>query len=70
MFDDVIFAHGKVDWTHKHGDRLVWVGRLVDGRKFRIVHTNPVHALSLNVYNARLWLCRGKRRKLLKTVTN
>ena len=70
LFADVVFAHGKVDWTHKKGDRILWIGRLVNGKKFRKEFKNTVMALSLNAWNARMWLVRGGKRKLLKTVVN
>jgi hypothetical protein len=70
VFADVVFDNGKVNWTHKQGDKYMWIGRLVNGSMFRSVYTHVGTALGINAWNARLWLVREGKRKLLKTVVN
>lgn len=52
--------------------KFIVTGTLVNGRKFRQVHSNGRHAFGINLYRGRVWGVRkvdGKR-TLLKTVWN
>lgn len=57
------------EWTHKVTDRYLVTGRTVNGRPFRQLHHNPYIALSINLYDGRVWLIRQGKRILVKRVT-
>ncbi len=57
------------EWSHKQTDRYLVTGRLVNGQPFRQIHSNPYHALYINLYDGRVWLLRDGKRILVKRVT-
>lgn len=60
-------------FTHYIGDTYVVTGLLYQSeRRFRIVTTNPVHALGINLWRGNVWrIPRGETRRIkIKAVFN
>jgi hypothetical protein len=58
------------EFYHVEGARYVVIGKLVNGKRFRDVYSNPRHALGINLYNGRIWQVVDGKRKLVKEVFN
>lgn len=56
-------------WTHRATDRYLAIGRLVDGKRFRIESANPYNVLYRNYYDARVYLLRDGKRILVQRST-
>lgn len=63
-------SDGTCTWLSVPGDTYLVVGRTVDGRGFRQVHTSWAYAKGINLYNGRKYLVRDGRRYLIASVRN
>jgi len=63
------FVHG-TEIEHQVGDKYHVTGVTVNGRRFKSAHSNPMMALSINLFRGSVWQVRGGRRKLIKRVYN
>lgn len=56
---------------HKEGDTYLVIGFYYNSTKrFRDVYSNPRQALSINLWNGRVYQVRNGKRKLIKEVVN
>lgn len=55
---------------HKDGDKYLIIGKIVNGKRFRISSGNPIYAMNINLWNGRVWQVRDGKRTLLKRVVN
>lgn len=62
--------HGK--FTHNSGDKYHVTGTDRDGRRFKVVTSNPFHALGVNVYRGSLWQQKAgdSKRRLIRRTYN
>jgi hypothetical protein len=69
-FEDFeIDIDGNVSFDVKEGDVYLVTGKTVYGERFSQSHTNVRAAFSINLYDGRIWLVRGNKRRLIKRVT-
>lgn len=51
-------------------DKFIIIGYTVRGERFRLTRSSFSGANSINLYRGKVWGVKGKRRQLLKSVTN
>ena len=56
--------------THNGNGQYLVIGRMVQGGKFRLVHSNWHYVNSLNLYEGRIWMVQNGHRQLVKRITN
>jgi hypothetical protein len=59
-----------MEWTHKLGDTYHVTGTDTRGKRFRIVTSNPHHALGINLWRGTVWHVRDGRRTSVRRVEN
>ena len=57
---------------HNHGDIYHITGVTVCGKRFKIVTSNPIHALGINLWKGSVWQIKvgEKKRKRIKQAWN
>lgn len=63
-------SDGTCAWLSMPGDTYLVVGRTVNGRRFRQVHSSWWWARGINLYNGRKYLVRDGKRYLIASVRN
>lgn len=59
-----------VTWVGRQDDKYLVTGIDRNGKKFRLIFGNWMHANAINLYRGNKWLLRGSKRYLITRIFN